>query len=245
MTLLDDWHKTPFTADGITHDVYRRGSGPGVIVIPEIPGPTPAVVGFAQEVVDAGFTVALTHLFGRVGVSPSGTEMLRSVVQVCLSREFTKLATSVSPPIAGWLRALARDLDRSCPGRGVGVVGMCFTGGFALAAMVEPSVLAPVLSQPSVPFPLGAARKADINLSPADLAVVKERVAAGCPVMGLRFTGDAIVGDRFDTLRRELGAGFIPVEFPGKRHSVLTEHRQEAGVSSVLDLLHERLDSPA
>ena len=245
MTLLDDWHKAPFTADGTTHDVYRRGSGPGVIVIPEIPGPTTAVVGFAQEVVDAGFTVALTHLFGRVGVSPSGAEMLRSVVQVCLSWEFTKLATSVSPPIAVWLRALARDLDRSCPGRGVGVVGMCFTGGFALAAMVEPSVLAPVLSQPSVPFPLGAARKADINLSPADLAVVKERVAAGCPVMGLRFTGDALVGDRFDTLRREFGAGFIPVEFPGKRHSVLTEHRQEAGVSSVLELLHERLDSPA
>ena len=38
---------------------------------------------------------------------------------------------------------------------GVGAVGMCFTGSFALAMMTEPAVVAPVLSQPSLPLPAG------------------------------------------------------------------------------------------
>jgi dienelactone hydrolase len=242
MTLLSRWDCAPFVAGGITHDVYRLGSGPGVVVIPEIPGPTPAVVAFADEVVASGFTVVVAHLFGRVGAS-GGAEMVRSLAQVCVSREFTKLATGVTTPIASWLRALCRDLHESCGGPGVGVVGMCFTGGFALAAMVDPSVVAPVLSQPSVPFPVGSRRRADLNLSPSDLSAVKARVADGCPVLGLRFTGDPAVGDRFDTLARELGAGFIAVEFPGRRHSVLTEHRRAEGVARVLEFLHDRLDA--
>ena len=96
---------------------------------------------------------------------------------------------------------------------------MCFTGGFALAMMVDDAVAAPVLAQPSLPFPVASARAADLNLSPADLDRVKERAAGGCQVLGLHYTGDLAIGTRFDTLTRELGDAFIRVEFPGRKHS--------------------------
>ena len=118
---------------------------------------------------------------------------------------------------------------------------MCFTGGFALAMMVDESVAAPVLAQPSLPFPVGRARAADLNLSPADLARVKERAAAGCQVLGLRYTGDMAVGTRFETLTREIGDAFIRVEFPGRKHSTLTAHRQQEGVDRVLAFLGDKL----
>jgi dienelactone hydrolase len=123
----------------------------------------------------------------------------------------------------------------------VGALGMCFTGGFALAMMVDDAVTAPVVCQPSAPFAIGKRRGADLNLSPADLQVVKRRAAAGCAVLGLRYRNDAATGTRFDTLHRELGDNFIAVEFEGKGHSVLTEHRQQEAVDRVLAFFSERL----
>lgn len=93
---------------------------------------------------------------------------------------------------------------------------------------------APVLAQPSLPFPVGKKRTVDLNLSPADLASVRDRAAAGCQVLGLRYRDDLAVGTRFDTLTREIGDVFIRVEFDGKGHSTLTEHRQQEGVDRVL-----------
>ena len=118
---------------------------------------------------------------------------------------------------------------------------MCFTGGFALAMMVDPAVVAPVVAQPSLPFAVGRRRAADLGLSPADLDAVKLRAAAGCPVLGLRYAADKATGTRFDTLRRELGDDFIAVEFAGKGHATLTEHRRQEGVDRVLDFFDERL----
>ena len=238
---LDTWTKSSFTADGKTHDTYRKGSGPGVVVIHEIPGMTDKVIGFGQTVVDAGFTVVMPQLFGDPGAPASPKQLAKALGQVCVSSEFTKLATGVTTPIAGWLRALARDLHGELGGPGVGALGMCFTGGFALAMMVDDSVVAPVLAQPSVPFPVGRKRSADLNLSPEDLATVKQRAAAGCPVLGLQYEGDPSTGSRFATLRRELGDNFRAVEFEGKKHSTLTEHRQQRGVDEVLAFLKERL----
>jgi hypothetical protein len=118
---------------------------------------------------------------------------------------------------------------------------MCFTGGFALAMMVDDSVAAPVLAQPSVPFPIGRRRAADLNLSSDDLEVVRRRAGAGCQVLGLRYAEDAAVGRRFETLTRELGDDFVRVEFPGRQHSTLTEHRQQEAVDRVLAFFDERL----
>jgi dienelactone hydrolase len=246
MALLDTWTRGDHSADSLDGETlsfptYRKGEGPGVIVIHEVPGLIPEVVEFAEEVVGAGFTVVLPHLFGRPGQRKNALTISATLPGLCVRREFTKLATRETSPIAGWLRSLARELHAERGGPGVGALGMCFTGGFALAMMVDDSVAAPVLCQPSVPFAIGRRRSADVNLSPAELDVVRERAAGGCQVLGLQYDKDPMTGTRFDTLTRELGDAFIRVEFPGRQHSTVTVHRQQAGVDRVLAFFRDRL----
>lgn len=241
---LADWTLSSFTGGGITRATYTRGSGPGVVVIHEIPGITPKVIDFANEVVDAGFTVVMPSLVGEPGKDLSKQYLFQSMTRICVAKEFSTWATGASSPVSQFLRDLARDVHEQCGGPGVGAVGMCFSGGFALGMMVNGHVAAPVLSQPSLPFAVGARRSADINLSDADLVAVKRRVNEGCQVLGLRFDQDKLVGTRFDTLRRELGDGFIAVEYPSsskKDHSVLTEQRVDDGVQRVLSFFREKL----
>lgn len=241
---LAHWTSSTFTAAGYTRDVYRRGTGPGVIVVHEIPGITPAVLRFADEVVDAGFTVLMPSLVGTPGRPFSGPYVAQSMAKVCISKEFTHWALQQTSPIIGWLRALARNLHADVGGPGVGAIGMCFSGGFALAMMVDDTMVAPVLSQPSMPFAVGAGRGADLNLSPDDRIAIAARAAEGCQVLGLRFVDDAAVGTRFDSLRELLGDSFIAVELPSaskRDHSVLTEQRDEASVQRVLEFLTARL----
>lgn len=245
MTLLDRWTTGSFEGAGRSFPTYRRGAGPGVIVIHEIPGVTPNVIAFADRVVAAGFTVVMPSLFGTPGKEPSITYGIASMVKGCVSKEFTALALGKTPPIATWLRALAAALHTELGGPGVGAVGMCFTGGFALTMMLDEHTVAPVLSQPSNPlFIRGSRYGADLNLSPADLAVVRTRAAAGCEVLGLRYTDDKLVGGRFDTLRRELGDKFLAVEIPSRKprdHSVLTEEADQAAIERVLAFFVEKL----
>jgi dienelactone hydrolase len=240
VTELAGWDLGSFTDGGTTYPTYRRGSGPGVVVVHEIPGITPLVKGFAEEVVDSGFTVVMPSLLGTPGEGKAVRNTLAGIARVCISREFAHLSAGTTSPVALWLRALAKDLHAELGGPGVGALGMCFSGGFALAMMVEGHTVAPVLSQPSMPFPVGKKLAADLNLSPEDLAAVKART--DCPVLGLRYLGDKAVGTRFDTLRAELGDRFRAMEFEGRKHSVVTEHRQDSAVEAVLAFFHERLD---
>ena len=241
MSDLPGWARSEFTADGVTHATYRRGEGPGVIVIHEIPGITPQVLTFAEEVVEQGHTVVLPHLFGTPNAEVGPRSMARAAKQLCVSHEFLRMAKGTTTPIATWLRALAKDLHAELGGPGVGAVGMCFTGGYALAMLADAPIAAPVLAQPSAPFAVTPGRRRDLGLSPADLDAVKEKVGAGCQVLGLRYKNDLAVGSRFDTLRRELGDNFIAVEFPGIKHSTLTLHRQQEGVDRVLAFFKEKL----
>jgi dienelactone hydrolase len=243
--VLSGWVKDSFTAAGITHDTYRRGRGPAVIIIHEIPGITPKVAAFANDVVGTGFTVVMPSLLGSPGRDVSGGYLASSVVKMCVSREFTHWATGQTSPVIAWLRALARSLHLELGGPGVGAIGMCFSGGFALGMMVDDVMVAPVLSQPSLPFAAGgSARAADLNLSPDDAMVVAQRAADGCQVLGLRFADDKLVGTRFESLRKLLGDAFIAVELPSpspKHHSVLTEHRDDAGDARVIEFLTAKL----
>jgi dienelactone hydrolase len=166
------------------------------------------------------------------------------MANVCISREFVTMATGKTSPIIAWLRALGRQLHAEVGGPGIGALGMCFSGGFALGMMIDDHVIAPVLSQPSLPFSIGSARSADLNLSPDDQEVVVRRARAGCEVLGLRYTGDRLVGTRFETLRRLLGESFVAVELPSTKksdHSVLTEHRHEPSVQRVVEFFAEKL----
>jgi dienelactone hydrolase len=236
MAALEGFTETSFSSDSVTRPVYRGGSGPGVVVVHEIPGITPPVADFGRRVIDAGFTVAMPSLVGEPGRPMSATYVMKSFSSVCVSREFSAWALNRTSPVIAWLRALARDLHEQAGGNGVGAVGMCFSGGFALAMAVDDEMLAPVLSQPSMPFAVGKARAGALGLSDADLARVKDRVTNDdlC-VLGLRFSKDRAVPDaRWARYREDLGDNFIGVDIdssPGnphgiKRtaHSVLTEH---------------------
>ena len=255
---LDGFTETQFTDKGETRTVYRAGSGPGVVVISEMPGITPNVIAFAQRVVDAGFTVAMPYMFGEAGREVSVPYVLKSMMQGCVSREFSTWALNRTSPIIDWLRALARDLHEQCGGPGVGAIGMCFTGGFALAMAVDETMLAPVLSQPSLPFGVGKARKRALGLSDTDLSTVAAREEL-C-VLAMRFTGDPLVpAARFEHLREVFGDRLITIEIENRKgknphnitkaaHSVVTEHLvDEPGhptreaVDRVLAFFKERL----
>jgi dienelactone hydrolase len=236
---LTGWSVAPFTGGGYTHDVYRKGEGPGVVLIPEIPGIHPGVLGLGNHLVDNGFTVAIPSLFGDPGRPVSAGYVLPTIARACVAREFAAFATNKQRPVAVFLRALARDLKASTPGKGVGVIGQCFTGGFALAAAVDDSVLAPVLSQPSLPLPLTPRQRRDPGVSDVELNAFKDRaVNEGLCAMGLRFSEDKMVpGERFATLKERLGDAFEVIEIdsgPGNEHgfgrmahSVLTNEVRE------------------
>lgn len=231
---LDDFTQDTFTHGAATHPVYRKGRGPGVVVISEVPGITPQVADFARRVVDRGFTVAMPDLFGRAGRSYSTPDVARTMASVCVSREFTLFARRRASPVTVWLRALGRDLHHRAGGPGIGAVGMCLTGGFALAMMVDPTLLAPVLSQPSLPIGLTPAHARDLGLSDADLDVVRQRCRdEDLCILGLRFRGDPLSpGARFERLEREFGDRFVGIQLdpehanpamrPVPPHSVLT-----------------------
>lgn len=242
--VLEGWKKSSFSSASLTRDTYRKGTGPVVIVVHEIPGITPAVERFANDVVNADFTVVMPDLVGTPGQAVSGKYIASSMLKICVAKEFTTLALQKTSPIISWLRALAGSLHKEIGGKGVGAIGMCFSGGFALGMMVDDIMIAPVLSQPSLPFVVGKARGADLNLSLDDEAVIAQRAADGCQVLGLRFTQDKLVGDRFGTLKKMLGDAFIAIEIPSqspKDHSVLTEQRDEASVQRVLAFFTEKL----
>ena len=206
MVTLEGYEESTFTAEGKTKTVFRTGSGPAVVVISEVPGITPLVAAFGRRVADRGLSVVLPRLFGEPGAPASAGALAKTMASVCVSREFTLLALRKTSPVVSWLRALAQAEHDRCGGPGVGAVGMCLTGGFALGMMVDDWVVAPVLSQPSLPLPLSKARAADLGLSDADLARVRERVAEGTTVLGLRFSNDpACRPARFEHLRQELG----------------------------------------
>jgi dienelactone hydrolase len=242
--VLSGWQRTEFEAAGLRRQLYRRGVGPAVVVVHEIPGITPKVLDFANEVVERGFTVVMPDLVGTPGRGASLGYAAVSMTKICIAQEFTTMATNQTSPVIAWLRALARNVHAEVGGPGVGAIGMCFSGGFALGMMVDQIMIAPVLSQPSLPFPVGKERAANLGLSPDDEAAVIQRAADGCQVLGLRFTGDRAVGTRFATLRDKLGDAFIAIELPSAApsdHSVLTEQRDDASVERVLDFFAEKL----
>ena len=224
-----------FTHEGEKRTVFRAGEGPVVIVMTEVPGITPAVHQFACRVRDAGFTVYVPQLFGTPMKDFSLAYAARTLSRVCISKTFRVLASRESSPIVDWLRALARHLHDRHGGAGVGAVGMCLTGNFGLAMMLDAPVIAPVLSQPSLPFPIGADRRQALHASDAAIAAAHQKIdQEGAGILALRFKGDpACPGERFERLRREFGDAFEGIEIDDKHanpegpkppHSVLTNH---------------------
>lgn len=250
---LDDFAARDITLDGAAKRVYVAGSGPAVIVMTEMPGISPHVARFARWVRDAGFTVFMPSLFGRDGAVPSVAEGTATLQRACVSAEFRAFANKKGPnqasPVTQWLRALARLAHAECGGPGVGAIGMCFTGNFALTMMLEPAVLAPVLSQPSLPFD----DPAGLEIAPDELAAVRVRLERDdLSALAYRFEGDRYCrAERFAAYSAALGERFIARILPDSAaqreglspffervvaspHSVVTAHLiDEAGQPTI------------
>jgi dienelactone hydrolase len=205
-------------------------------VVHENPGITPEVIRFSRFVIEAGFTVYMPSLFGTVGRGYDIPNLARQMVLSCIRKEFAALAQRRSSPVTEFLRGLCHHAHAECGGIGVGAIGMCLTGNFALSMMLDPAVMAPVLSQPSLPGGLTKAARSDLHVSDAELAMIKHRVISeNLKVLGLRFSHDTLCPKaRFDRLRSELGENFEGIEIdsslgnpygnPIHAHSVLTLH---------------------
>jgi dienelactone hydrolase len=245
---LDDFDRRETTLEGVSKVVHVAGSGPAVIVMTEMPGISPHVARFSRWVRDAGFTVYMPSLFGRDGAVPEVEEGTAVLQRACMSAEFRAFAASESSPVTRWLRSLARLAHEQCGGPGVGAIGMCFTGNFALTMMLEPSMLAPVLSQPSLPLDDPGA----LEIAPQELVDVRARLEQeDLTVMAYRFKGDRhCKAQRFAAYSEALGERFIARVLPDSAansepppffehvvaspHSVVTAHLiDEAGQPTI------------
>lgn len=245
---LEDFTTRTIILDGVAKVVHIAGAGPGVIVMTEMPGISPHVARFSRWVRDAGFTVYMPSLFGRDGAVASAEDGTAIFQRACVSAEFRALSANVSSPVTQWLRKLAKLAHDECGGPGVGAIGMCFTGNFALTMMLESAVLAPVLSQPALPLndPAG------IEIAPEDVAAVRERLdRENLTVLAYRFEGDQFcLAQRFATYAEKLGDRFIGRVLPDSAantdvppffeevvktpHSVVTAHLiDEAGQPTI------------
>jgi dienelactone hydrolase len=262
---LEDFTRRDVTFDGIGKAVYAAGAGPAVIVMSEMPGISPHVARFARWVRDAGFTVYMPSLFGRDGAVPGVEEGAAILQRACVSAEFRAMASNESSPVTKWLRPLARLAHGECGGRGVGAIGMCFTGNFALTMMLEPAMLAPVLSQPSLPLN----NPAGIEIAPDEVKAVRERLEReDLTVMAYRFESDKFcTAQRFAAYAEALGDRFIGRVLPDSAantdvapffaryvttpHSVVTQHLIDevgqptiAARDEIIAFFRQRLASP-
>jgi dienelactone hydrolase len=219
---LNDFDPREIDINGASKRVYVAGVGAAVIVMAEMPGISPQVARFARWVRDAGFTVYMPSLFGVDGAVPTAEEGVAIYKRACVSAEFRALAANQTSPVTQWLRGLARFAHEACGGPGVGAIGMCFTGNFALTMMLEASVLAPVLCQPSLPVndPAG------LEISIDDLNAVQRRlVRDDLTVMAYRFAGDRFCeAERFAAYEAALGERFVARVLPDSaaKHEGLT-----------------------
>ena len=208
-----------FVAQGRRKQVFTKGSGPGILLMHELPGMVRECVELADYIASKDYTVFLPLLFGAPNVRFTQARTALYFAEICVRREIRLLARDEDSPITLWLRALAQEIRRRCPaGRGVGVIGMCLTGGFAINLMLEDVVLAPVACQPSLPFKNPDA----LGVAPETLRAAVAKSAAA-PLLCYRFNGDKTSPpERYQRHEREFGSGFEGHQLPGDDHSVLT-----------------------
>jgi len=202
------WQKKfPFTGhlnlDGsksTKRDVYWKGNGPPLLIMHELPGLSVETFNLGQKYVEEGFRVYLPLLTGKVGDNKQtplslGLESLRLF---CISREIHMMRSKSSSPITIWLRDLCNYIRQENNHEGVGVIGMCLTGNFALTLMADDSVLGAVAAQPSIPF----RPKKGIHMSKSDIQGTIDRLdSLGHYIRAYRFKDDKVCPpEKFSTL---------------------------------------------
>ena len=230
----------------IAHDIYTRGSGAPVILIQELPGIGEETLRLADRLVDAGLEVLLPHLFGPIGKTSMAGNLARVL---CMRREFSLFSANKSSPIVDWLKALCAEVRDSRAVAGVGVIGMCLTGNFAISLIGDDSVLAAVSCQPAMPIH----KQRALHMSEEEISRSRQALDQKSPMLGFRFEGDSMcsaakfecIHDTFNDEKRER----VRLEtLPGDGHSVLTldfvdkeGDPTHAALGTVIDYFRENL----
>ncbi|MEL7481626.1 MAG: alpha/beta fold hydrolase [Pseudomonadota bacterium] len=209
MTDLGDANIAPFESHfsfeifGISHTVFEEGTGPGVVLMHELPGMTDEFWRLANWLSEH-FTVYAPDLFGN-SRKPTPANPGRNLLRACISREIHLFAEDDPGPITQWLRALSKKLHEQTNGPGVGVIGMCMTGNFALTLALDSWVAAPVSSQPGLPATTPFRnRDGGLQISTEEKTKLANREIE---IMGLRFEGDRLCrAARFDAIRELVGS---------------------------------------
>ena len=211
----------PFTAPistgtEITHDVYVGGEGPPIMILQELPGIGPETLELAQRLNDSGFRVYLPHLFGTFGKTQTGRNFARLF---CVRREINMFMKGRQSPVAGWMRALAGHIRDQEGSAGVGVIGMCLTGSFALTLMADDAVLGGVASQPALPI-FGGDK---LHMSSQDILDARAGMAQKGPGLAMRYAKDNLSPQKLmRSLESAFGENLETIEYAGKDHSLLT-----------------------
>lgn len=199
-----------FTDGQFNKTVFKKGKGPGIIIMHELPGLSIETVYLADYLVKHGFTVYLPLMFGEPLMPADAASTATNMARLCISKEFHLFSARETSPIVNWLRSLCNEAHQVSGGPGVGAVGMCLTGGFAIPLMIEPSMMAPALSQPSLPinpiFDKGSLGCSRLDYQAACARAKREKLE----VIGFRFSQDMLAAEeKFSQLRDDLGDLFI------------------------------------
>lgn len=234
-----------FPSHGIQKTIYRSKHGTmPLLILHELPGMSPSFLHYCRDMIGKDFRVYAPLLF------KSPNEKMSQIQQrlFCISREFKQLFTLRSvdedgAPFASWLLALVSEVSKQNPEKKIGVVGMCLTGSFAIAAIVHPSVNAAISCQPSYPF---FRNIETLGLSKTQRQEVADRASSlSIPcAKGYRYKGDRICrASHMRALKSVLGSSFecFP-ELAGSQHSTLTSGSRNPEVfRDVLEFLNKRL----
>jgi len=249
--------KRRFCHLGEEKDVFVAGKGPIVVLLQESPNPTPEIFELGLRLVKNAYRVYIPHFFGTPNEPFSFSNAVANVIHLCIHREFAVFASRKSSPITNWLRAFCVDIQRAEEKEGIGLIGMCLTGNFALALLAEKWMLAPVLSQPSLPYAIFKNLSKGLHVEDQVIQQAKQR--EDLEILAFRFTHDFLCPKlRFSQLRSTFGSAFQGIEInsgpfnghsiPLRAHSVLTRdfvnkhgHPTKEAMTHMLAFLKKRL----
>lgn len=242
--MLEGYEKSVFSTDAVDgkplqHDVYVKGNGPVLLLLQELPGITNEMLALADKLVDAGYRVVIPHLFGPLKKFAIVGNLTRLF---CMRREFSLLARNRSSPVVNWLKALCRQLKADHDVPGIGVIGMCLTGNFAISLMADDSVLAAVGSQPSMPL----FSQSSLHMSDRDIRDIRARLDENGPMLAYRFAGDVLcTAAKFEALDKAFNDDAERIRLntiPGNKHAILTAHFIDGEGSPTVKALNEIID---
>jgi dienelactone hydrolase len=252
---MTDFETADFAAGKISHQVFTKGAGPSILLMHELPGMTVECIRLARTLVDAGFRVHMPLLFG----DPGDDHTILFTAKICMGREINLFLNSGDSPLLKWLRSYGRQIYAQNGNKGIGVIGLCLTGNFAISMLADEQVLASVSSEPALPFGLTSTSRSDIGVSEADLTGVMARNTESAPLMCLRFSNDQLSPRaRFEAIQDKFSANLLGIEIdsspgnshgiPRNAHSVLTKdfcdqagHPTREALDGVIRFLKERL----